>query len=84
MTIGEFELIDQYFTRPTRRAAPGVSDDCALPAPGAGLQPAGSSATLREARGLRPRVAPGALVGSDRANTQAKKLARPAGSSIRK
>ena len=34
--MGEFELIDRYFTRPTRKAVLGIGDDCALlqPAPG--------------------------------------------------
>jgi thiamine-monophosphate kinase len=34
--MGEFELIERYFTRPTRKAVLGIGDDCALlqPAPG--------------------------------------------------
>jgi len=37
--MGEFDLIARYFTRPTRRAALGIGDDCALlqPAPGTQL-----------------------------------------------
>ncbi|MDD2918194.1 thiamine-phosphate kinase [Rhodoferax sp.] len=37
--MGEFDLIARYFTRPVRRAALGVGDDCALlqPAPGTQL-----------------------------------------------
>ena len=33
--LGEFELIERFFTRPARRAALGVGDDCALLAAGA-------------------------------------------------
>ena len=28
--LGEFELIERFFTRPARRAMLGVGDDCAL------------------------------------------------------
>lgn len=37
--MGEFDLIARYFKRPTRRAALGIGDDCALlqPAPGTQL-----------------------------------------------
>ena len=28
--LGEFELIERFFTRPARRATLGVGDDCAL------------------------------------------------------
>ena len=28
--LGEFELIERFFTRPARRAALGIGDDCAL------------------------------------------------------
>ena len=36
--MGEFELISQFFTRPSHRAALGVGDDCALLQPAAGMQ----------------------------------------------
>ena len=36
--MGEFDLIARYFTRPTRRAALGVGDDCALLQPSPGTQ----------------------------------------------
>ena len=34
--MGEFDLIERYFKRPTHKAALGVGDDCALlmPTPG--------------------------------------------------
>ncbi len=58
MTIGEFELIDRFFTRPVRRAVLGVGDDCALLAPGTGLQLAVSSDMLVEGRHFLSTVAP--------------------------
>lgn len=58
MTIGEFELIDRFFTRPVRRAVLGVGDDCALLAPGIGLQLAVSSDMLVEGRHFLSTVAP--------------------------
>jgi len=36
--MGEFDLIARYFTRPPRRAALGVGDDCALLTPRPGMQ----------------------------------------------
>ena len=48
--MGEFDLIARYFTRPTRRAALGVGDDCALLSPGPGMQLAISSDMLVEGR----------------------------------
>ena len=36
--MGEFELISQFFTRPSHRAVLGVGDDCALLQPAAGMQ----------------------------------------------
>ena len=53
--LSEFDLIKQYFTRP-RRGAPsgrtvlGIGDDCALLAPGPGMQLAVSSDMLVEGR----------------------------------
>src|SRR6187551_3660681 len=61
MTIGEFELIDRYFTRPVRRAALGIGDDCALLAPRAGHQLAVSSDMLVEGRHFLSTVAPDRL-----------------------
>ena len=61
MTIGEFELIEQYFTRPGRRAALGVGDDCALLAPAPGMQLAVSSDMLIEGRHFLSTVAPDRL-----------------------
>ena len=61
MTIGEFELIDRYFTRPVRRAALGIGDDCALLAPRPGHQLAVSSDMLVEGRHFLSTVAPDRL-----------------------
>ena len=41
--LGEFELIERFFTRPARRAVLGVGDDCALLAPTPGTLLAVSS-----------------------------------------
>jgi thiamine-monophosphate kinase len=56
--MGEFELIERYFTRAPRRAALGVGDDCALFAPAAGQQLAVSSDLLVEGRHFLSTVAP--------------------------
>ena len=48
--MGEFDLIRTFFTRPVRRAALGVGDDCALLAPTPGMQLAVSSDMLVEGR----------------------------------
>ncbi|MCA0241917.1 MAG: thiamine-phosphate kinase [Proteobacteria bacterium] len=56
--MGEFELIERYFSRPPRRAALGVGDDCALFAPAAGQQLAVSSDLLVEGRHFLSTVAP--------------------------
>ena len=61
MTIGEFELIDRYFTRPTRRAVLGIGDDCALIALPPGRQLAVSNDMLVEGRHFLPTVAPDRL-----------------------
>lgn len=50
MALGEFELIAKYFSRPARRVALGVGDDCALLAPQPGMQLAVSMDTLVEGR----------------------------------
>jgi thiamine-monophosphate kinase len=58
MALGEFDLIARYFTRPVRRAALGIGDDCALLTPGPGMQLAISSDMLVEGRHFLPTVAP--------------------------
>jgi thiamine-monophosphate kinase len=61
MALGEFALIDRYFSRPARRAALGVGDDCALLAPEPGQQLCISSDMLVEGRHFLPTVAPDRL-----------------------
>lgn len=48
--LGEFDLIERFFTRPARRAVLGVGDDCALLMPPAGQCLAVSSDMLVEGR----------------------------------
>lgn len=48
--MGEFDLIARYFKRPTRRAALGIGDDCALLQPTPGTQLAISSDMLVQGR----------------------------------
>lgn len=57
-TLGEFDLIQRYFTRPATRVALGIGDDCALLAPAAGMQLAVSSDMLVEGRHFLSTVAP--------------------------
>jgi thiamine-monophosphate kinase len=57
-SIGEFDLIQKYFTRPVKQAALGVGDDCALFAPGPGMQLAVSSDMLVEGRHFLSTVLP--------------------------
>jgi thiamine-monophosphate kinase len=59
--MGEFDLIAEYFTRPVRRAALGVGDDCALIAPGPGQQLAVSCDMLVEGRHFLSSVDPARL-----------------------
>ena len=59
--MGEFDLIARYFTRPARRAALGVGDDCALLQPSPGTQLAISSDMLVEGRHFFADVDPAAL-----------------------
>ncbi|XVJ71702.1 MAG: thiamine-phosphate kinase [Rhizobacter sp.] len=59
--MGEFDLIARYFTRPLRRAALGVGDDCALWTPEPGLQLAISSDMLVEGRHFLSTVDPARL-----------------------
>jgi thiamine-monophosphate kinase len=56
--LGEFELIRRHFTRPVRRAALGVGDDCALLAPRPGMQLPVSTDLLVEGRHFLSTVAP--------------------------
>ncbi len=58
---GEFELIARHFTRPVRRAALGIGDDCALLQPGAGMQFAVSCDMLVEGRHFLSSVPPDRL-----------------------
>jgi thiamine-phosphate kinase len=53
-SLGEFDLIARYFTRPARRAALGVGDDCALLDIPTGQQLAVSSDMLVEGRHFLP------------------------------
>lgn len=59
--MGEFDLIARYFTRPAPHAVLGVGDDCALLAPGPGMQLAVSSDMLVEGRHFLSTVDPGRL-----------------------
>jgi thiamine-monophosphate kinase len=56
--LGEFDLIAKYFTRPVKRAALGIGDDCALLQPTAGMQLAISSDMLVEGRHFLSTVLP--------------------------
>ncbi|CAH0350818.1 thiamine-phosphate kinase [Aquabacterium sp. CECT 9606] len=62
MSLGEFDLIERYFWRPAgqgpRRAVVGNGDDCAVIAPGAGMQLAVSTDTLVEGRHFLSTVDP--------------------------
>lgn len=58
MSLGEFDLIAKYFTRPVKRAQLGIGDDCALFAPAAGMQLAVSSDMLVDGRHFLSTVAP--------------------------
>ena len=59
--MGEFDLIERYFKRPTHKAALGVGDDCALLRPTAGMQLAVSSDMLVEGRHFVSTVDPARL-----------------------
>jgi thiamine-monophosphate kinase len=58
MSLGEFDLIQRYFTRPVTRSPLGVGDDCALIAPAPGMQLAVSTDMLVEGRHFVSTVAP--------------------------
>ena len=57
-TLGEFDLITKYFTRPAKRAVLGIGDDCALLQPAPGMQLAISSDMLVEGRHFLSTVSP--------------------------
>jgi thiamine-monophosphate kinase len=61
MALGEFDLIQRYFSRPVQRAVLGVGDDCALLAPTPGQQLAVSGDLLVEGRHFLSTVPPQAL-----------------------
>ena len=56
--MGEFDLIERFFTRPAQRATVGVGDDCAVFDVGAGMQLATSSDMLVEGRHFLSTVLP--------------------------
>lgn len=59
--MGEFDLIDHFFKRPTARADLGIGDDCALLSPRPGHQLALSTDMLVEGRHFLSTVDPAAL-----------------------
>lgn len=59
--MGEFDLIDRFFKRPSRHAVLGVGDDCALLQPAPGTQLAISCDMLVEGRHFFPDVDPATL-----------------------
>lgn len=59
--MGEFDLIERYFKRPTRQAVLGVGDDCALLQPRPGTQLAISCDMLVEGRHFLSTVDPAKL-----------------------
>lgn len=61
MSLGEFDLIRRFFTRPHRRAAVGVGDDCALFSLSPGHQLAVSTDMLVEGRHFLSTVMPSRL-----------------------
>ena len=58
MSVGEFDLIQRWFTRPARRAVWGGGDDCALLQTAPGMQLAVSSDMLVEGRHFLSTVLP--------------------------
>ena len=58
MSLGEFDLIAKYFTRPVKRAQLGIGDDCALFTPAPGMQLAVSSDMLVDGRHFVSTLAP--------------------------
>ena len=59
--MGEFDLIERFFQRPSRRAVLSVGDDCALIQPAAGQQLAISTDMLVEGRHFLSTVDPARL-----------------------
>jgi thiamine-monophosphate kinase len=60
-SLGEFDLIARWFTRPVRRNALGVGDDCALVVPAPGMHLAVTSDMLVEGRHFLSTMAPDRL-----------------------
>ena len=61
MSLGEFELIERYFHRPTSRATLGAGDDCALLTLADGMALATSTDMLVEGRHFLSTIAPDRL-----------------------
>lgn len=61
MALGEFDLIERFFKRPTPHAVLGVGDDCALLQPRPGTQLAVSSDMLVEGRHFLSTINPAHL-----------------------
>ncbi|MDQ6683594.1 MAG: thiamine-phosphate kinase [Pseudomonadota bacterium] len=55
-SVGEFELIERYFTRPVKRAWLGVGDDCAFINPTPGMSTVVSTDMLLEGRHFLPDI----------------------------
>src|SRR5207249_6539511 len=58
MSLGEFELIERYFHRPSHNATLGAGDDCAMLTPASGMSIATSTDMLVEGRHFLSTVAP--------------------------
>jgi thiamine-monophosphate kinase len=58
---GEFDLIEKYFTRPTRSAVLGVGDDAALVQPSPGMELAITTDMLLAGRHFSPSDGPGTV-----------------------
>ena len=58
MPLGEFDLIQKYFTRPTPQAVLGIGDDCALLLPPPGMQLAVTMDALNVGVHFPPDTAP--------------------------
>jgi len=61
MVMGEFDLIERFFKRPSRQADIGIGDDCAIWTPRAGHQLAFSADMLVEGRHFLSTVDPSRL-----------------------
>ena len=69
--MGEFELIQRFFTRPTPKAVLGVGDDCALLLPAPGMQMAISTDMLVAGRHFFADTDPRRQQGGDHADAAA-------------